>query len=80
MKSHPYEYKILVEYLNPEKVGLVPHFTHPEDQEGLTMALVDVFRHLPASMEEGWEVVSHDIAESRNTLIVTILLKRLKKA
>jgi hypothetical protein len=79
MKSHPYEYKMLVEYINPEKAGIYPHFTHADDQKEFTRMLEDVFKHLPESLEEGWEVVSHDIAESRNTLIVTVLLKRPKK-
>jgi hypothetical protein len=79
MKSHPYEYKVMVEYINPEKDGLYPHFTHTEYQTGLTQTLEDVFKILPDALTEGWEVVSHDIAVSRNTLIVTVLLKRLKK-
>lgn len=79
MKSHPYEYKALVEYIRPEKTGLYPHFSHLEDQEGLTKTLEEVFTHLPDSVEEGWEVFSHNIAESRNTLVLTVLLRRLKK-
>ncbi len=79
MKNHPYEYKILVEYINPEQAGLYPHFTHAEDQKGLTQTLNEVFDHLPEFIDEGWEVISHDIAESRNTLIVTVLLRKLKK-
>ena len=73
--NHPYEYKVLVEYINPEKPGQVPHFTHEEDQEGLTGMLEDVFSHLPASIPEGWEVLSHDITSFRNTIIVSILLR-----
>ncbi len=80
MKSHPYEYKVLVEFISPEEDGLYPHFSHFEDQEGLTRTLEAVFKHLPGSLEAGWEVVSHDIAVSKNTLIATVLLKRLKKA
>jgi hypothetical protein len=80
MKSHPYEYKVMVEYINPEKAGSYPHFSHLEDQEGLTKTLEEVFLHLPQFLEQGWEVVSHDICDSRNTLIVTVMLKRLKPA
>ncbi len=80
MKSHPYEYKILTEYINPEKDGIYPHFTHIDDQKGLTQTLEEVFKHLPDALGEGWEVVSHDIAASRSTLIVTVLLKKLMKA
>jgi len=65
MKSHPYEYKVLVEYVSPEEAGRYPHFTRIEDQEGLNKTLEDIF--------------SHDIAISRNTLIITVLLRRPKK-
>jgi len=77
MESHPYEYKLLVEYVSPDEQGRYPHFSHLEDQEGLTKTLKDVFTHLPEAISEGWEVVSHDIAISRNTLIITVLLRRL---
>ena len=79
MKSHPYEYKVLVEYVSPEEAGRYPHFTRIEDQEGLNKTLEDMFSHLSESVPEGWEVVSHDIAISRNTLIITVLLRRPKK-
>ena len=79
MNSHPYEYKVLVEYISPEEAGKDPHFTHMEDQEGLIETLEEVFSHLPDAIEDGWEVVSHNVAGVRNTLIVTVLLKRLKK-
>ncbi len=79
MKSHPYEYKVLVEYINPEESGHYPHFTRIEDQVGLTRTLEEIFAHLPQSVPEGWEVNSHNIAISRNTLIITVLLRRLKK-
>jgi hypothetical protein len=76
MKSHPYEYKILVEYVSPEEAGRYPHFTRPEDQAGLTRTLEDIFSNLPDSIPEGWEVNSHNITRYRNTLIATVLLRR----
>jgi hypothetical protein len=79
MKSHPYEYKVLVEYVNPEEAGRYPHFTRIEDQSGLTRTLEEIFAHLPESVPEGWEVTSHNIAISRNTLVITVLLRRPKK-
>jgi hypothetical protein len=79
MKSHPYEYKVLVEYINPEEMGRYPHFARLDDQDGLTRTLEEVFAHLPESIEEGWEVNSHNITASRNTLIITVLLRRPKK-
>jgi hypothetical protein len=79
MKNHPYEYKVLVEYINPEEAGRYPHFARIEDQDGLTRTLQEVFEHLPESIEAGWEAVSHNITVSRNTLIITMLLRRSKK-
>lgn len=76
MKKHPYEYKVLAEYISPEEKGKYPHFTHMEDQSGLTKTLDEVFRHLPGSVPEGWEVVSHDVVFSRSTLVLTILLRK----
>ena len=76
MNSHPYEYKALVEYIIPEEPGRFPHFTRFEDQEGLTRTINDILGHLPESVPPGWEVFSHDIAISRNTLILTVLLRR----
>ena len=76
MKRHPCEYKVLVEYVSPEEAGRFPHFTRIEDQEVLTRTLNEVFAHLGESIPDGWEVVSHNIATSRNTLIITILLRR----
>jgi hypothetical protein len=76
MAGHPYEYKLLVEYITPEEAGRYPHFTRPEDQQGFTSMINEVFEHLPESIPEGWEVISHNITISRNTLIITVLLKR----
>ena len=76
MKRHPYEYKVLVEYISPENRGRAAHFTHLDDQGSFTNILQDVFNHLPQSIPEGWEVSSHSVSVSRNTLIVTILLRR----
>jgi hypothetical protein len=78
MKRHPYEYKVLVEYVSPEEAGRYPHFTRIEDQEGLTRTLDEVFAHLAESIPNGWEVVSHNIVASRNTLIITVLLRKAK--
>ena len=37
--KHPYEYKVLVEYVNTEERGRIPHFTHENDQESFTSML-----------------------------------------
>ena len=76
MKNHPYDYKVLMEYISPEEKGKYPHFTRIEDQAGLTKTLDDIMQHLPESVPEGWEVVSHDVTISRSTLILTILLRK----
>jgi hypothetical protein len=76
MKGHLYEYKVLVEYLNPEERGVVPHLALEEDQDSLTRIIGDVFEHLPESIPEGWEVNSHNITFSRNTMIISVLLRR----
>jgi len=77
MSNHSYEYKVLVEYITPDERGRFPHFTHLDAQEGLTRTLEELFAHLPESIPEGdWEVNSHNITISRNTLLVTILLRR----
>jgi hypothetical protein len=76
MKSHPYEYKVLVEYINPEEKGRYPHLSRIEDQEGLTSTIEEVFAHMPESIPEGWEVNSHNITVSRDTLIITVLLRK----
>ena len=76
MGSHPYDYKALVEYVTPGERGRFPHFTHMEDQEALTSVVEDVFAHLPESIPEGWEVNSHNITIARDTLIITVLLRR----
>lgn len=78
MDKHSYEYKVLIEYVSPEEKGRFPHFSHIEDQESLTRIIEEVFIHLPDSIPEGWEVNSHNITISRNTLIITILLKKHK--
>jgi len=76
MKGHRYEYKILVEYLNPEERGVVPHLALETDQESLARMIGDVFEHLPESIPDGWEVNSHNITFSRNTMIISVLLRR----
>ena len=76
MNGHPYEYQALVEYINPEETGRFPHFSRIEDQEGFTLTINEVLGHLPASVPAGWEVISHDLTMSRNTLVLTVLLRR----
>jgi hypothetical protein len=76
MENHPYDYKVLVEYISPEERGQHPRFTHKEDQEAFTGILNDIFANLPNSIPEGWEVNSHSISVSGDSLIITVLLRR----
>ena len=76
MKGHLYEYKVLVEYVNPEERGVIPHLALEADQESLARIIGDVFEHLPGSIPEGWEVNSHNITFMRNTMSISVLLRR----
>ena len=76
MQGHPYDYRVLVEYVNPEERGAAAHFTHEADQLSFTKIIEDVFKHLPESMPAGWEVNSHSLTISRDTIIITVLLRR----
>ena len=76
MARHPYEYKILVEYINPARDSRIPHYSHEADQHGLTSTLEGVVTHLPEAIEEGWEVNSHSLTLAKNTVIITVLLRR----
>jgi hypothetical protein len=76
MARHPYEYKIMVEYINPSRDSRIPHYSHETDQDELTSILDRVVTHLPEAIGEGWEVNSHSLTLAKNTLIVTILLRR----
>jgi len=77
MARHPYEYKILVEYINPAHDSRIPHYSHESDQRGLTSMLEGVVTHLPEAIGEGWEVNSHSLTLAKNTVIITVLLRRL---
>ena len=76
MTRHPYEYRMLVEYINPARDSRVPHYSHELDQDELTSMLAKVVTYLPEAIGEGWEVNSHSLTLAKNTLIVTVLLRR----
>ncbi len=76
MAATAYEYKMLVEYVSPEQKGKYPHLALSGDQEGLTAVLENVCKRLPDFVPQGWEINSHSIAVWRDTLIVTLLLRR----
>jgi hypothetical protein len=76
MSHHPYEYKMLVEYLTPIPSTITPHYAEKRDEESLTLALEEVVKHLPDAIDEGWEVNSHGLTVAENTMILSILLRR----
>lgn len=76
MARHPYEYKMLVEYINPARESRIPHYSHETDQSELTSMLEKVVTHLPEAIGEGWEVSSHSLTLAKNTIVVTVLLRR----
>ena len=76
MACHQYEYKMLVEYINPARESRIPHYSHEPDQDELTSMLDKVVTHLPEAIGEGWEVNSHSLTLAKNTIIVTVLLRR----
>ena len=80
MGSHPYEYDMLVEYINPNDKGKYPHFSNLEYREGLTRTIEEIFTHLTESIPEKCEIISHNITHSQDTFILTILLKKKRIA
>ena len=76
MGEHPYEYSVLVEYLNPVPSSVMPDYGSEGDEQSLTMALQEVVRHLPEAIAEGWEVISHALTVAEKTVILSVLLRR----
>jgi hypothetical protein len=76
MNSHPYEYRILVEYLTPTVGSMSPNWGSESDEESLTGKLEEVISHLPEAIGEGWEVNSHGITVAKETVILSVLLRR----
>ena len=78
MSKHPYEYRMLIEYLNPISSSIIPDYTKETDEQSLTLALEEVVEHLPDAIEKGWEVNSHGLTIAENTIVLSILLRRLR--
>jgi hypothetical protein len=76
MSKHPYDYSMLIEYLNPVPSSGVPNYSQKTDEQSLTLAIEEVMEHLPDAIEEGWEVNSHGLTIAENTIILSILLRR----
>ena len=76
MSSHPYQYRMLVEYLNPTAGSVKPDYADENAEESLAGKLEEVVDHLPDAIAEGWEVNSHSLSVSQDTVILTVLLRR----
>lgn len=76
MSNHPYRYRMLVEYLNPTAGSVKPDYAEESAKESLAGKLEEVVEHLPEVIAEGWEVNSHSLSVSQDTVILTVLLCR----
>jgi len=76
MSHHPYQYRILVEYLTPTMGSIKPDYGKESDEQSLTMKLEEVVEHLPDAITEGWEVNSHSLTVARDTMVLSVLLRR----
>ena len=79
MGNYPYDYEVLVEYINPYGDGEYPQYSHLGFHERLSKTLREVFNHLCESISDDCEIVSHNITCSRDEYILTVLLKKRKK-
>ncbi|MBE9477817.1 MAG: hypothetical protein IMY81_01065 [Chloroflexi bacterium] len=76
MSCHPYQYSVLVEYLTPTMGSMRPDYGEESDEQSLTAKLEEAVEHLPDAIAEGWEVNSHSLTVARDTVILSVLLRR----
>ena len=76
MSRHPYQYRILIEYLTPTMGSMRPDYGEESDEQSLTAKLEEVVEHLPDAIAEGWEVNSHSLTVAKDTMILSVLLRR----
>ena len=76
MNCHPYQYSILVEYLTHTVGAIKPDYGEESDEQSLTAKLEEAVEHLPDAIAEGWEVNSHSLTVARDTVILSVLLRR----
>jgi len=76
MSRHPYQYRILVEYLTPTTGSMKPNYGEESDEQSLTAKREEAVEHLPDAIAEGWEVNSHSLTVARDTVILSALLRR----
>jgi hypothetical protein len=82
--SHPYEYTMMVQYITPSTTSQVPDYGEEDAQHSLTgefsrMAkmLPEAFDAMPADAD--WEINSHSLSFTGNTVVVSFLLRRPRR-
>lgn len=79
---HPYEYKVITEYMTAWDVKKKPNFEEPLIRQRLAEALESYYFRLPSIIldelddAEGWEVNSHSLSFVDNTVLISTLLRR----
>lgn len=76
MSCHPYQYRVLVEYLTPTLGSMKPDYRKESDGQSLTAKLGEVVEHLPTAIPDGWEVNSHSLTVAGDAVILSILIRR----
>ena len=82
--EHPYEYRIIQQFLTPQSVSVATGFDDKKTQLGMLQEVNKMVSNLPTIIEkfpEGgdWFPNSHSIALMGNTVVVSILLQRHRK-
>jgi hypothetical protein len=82
MAEHLYEYRLVTMYLSP-KPGELPDYTDPKTHKILTQHLGKSVSQLPKIISNmpkgnGWTVNSHSMTFIGGTVVLSILIQRLK--
>jgi len=80
MAQHPHEYKIMMEFLPPIRLGGLPDFEKEDVQASLVSALNNTLNGLPNIIEnnfgEGWTFNSHSLTFQGEVAILSIILQK----
>lgn len=79
--EHPYEYAVMINFLQAVSISGVPDFANPKVQESLTIAfnkfagdeLPKAIAKLPPA---DWQINSHSVTLAGDVLMISILLQR----
>jgi len=78
--AHEYEYKTLIEYLSPLRLGGSSKYIDEPARSALANAFHNLADSLPAIIDkklgDGWQVNSHSITFQDEVCIVSMLLQR----